>query len=68
MKPFTVLIVLSGDSTVNEETKTLLLERQNEYKMAALRAKKQGDVERAKSYFKTSKVSYYNQEVTTVSL
>ncbi|XP_028284181.1 coiled-coil and C2 domain-containing protein 1B [Parambassis ranga] len=41
--------------TANEETKTLLLERQKEYKMAALRAKKQGDVERAKSYFKTSK-------------
>uniref|UniRef100_A0A3B4YFL0 Coiled-coil and C2 domain-containing protein 1B n=1 Tax=Seriola lalandi dorsalis TaxID=1841481 RepID=A0A3B4YFL0_SERLL len=36
-------------------TKTMLLERQKEYKMAALRAKKQGDVEQAKLYFKTSK-------------
>uniref|UniRef100_A0A3B4Z2T5 Coiled-coil and C2 domain-containing protein 1B n=1 Tax=Seriola lalandi dorsalis TaxID=1841481 RepID=A0A3B4Z2T5_SERLL len=34
---------------------TMLLERQKEYKMAALRAKKQGDVEQAKLYFKTSK-------------
>uniref|UniRef100_A0A3Q4H8U9 Coiled-coil and C2 domain-containing protein 1B n=2 Tax=Neolamprologus brichardi TaxID=32507 RepID=A0A3Q4H8U9_NEOBR len=33
----------------------MLLERQQEYKMAALRAKKQGDVEQAKLYFKTSK-------------
>uniref|UniRef100_A0A8C4IY54 Coiled-coil and C2 domain containing 1B n=1 Tax=Dicentrarchus labrax TaxID=13489 RepID=A0A8C4IY54_DICLA len=39
----------------NEATKTLLLERQKEYKMAALRAKKQGDVEQARLYFKTSK-------------
>ncbi len=35
----------------------MLLERQKEYKMAALRAKKQGDVEQAKIYFMTSKVS-----------
>ncbi|KAM9349300.1 coiled-coil and C2 domain-containing protein 1B [Symphorus nematophorus] len=40
---------------VNEATKTLLLERQKEYKMAALRAKKQGDLEQARHYFKTSK-------------
>ncbi|XP_071348012.1 coiled-coil and C2 domain-containing protein 1B isoform X2 [Trachinotus anak] len=39
----------------NEATKTMLLERQKEYKMAALRAKKQGDVEQAKLYFRTSK-------------
>ncbi|XP_074508082.1 coiled-coil and C2 domain-containing protein 1B isoform X3 [Sebastes fasciatus] len=39
----------------NEATKALLLERQKEYKMAALRAKKQGDVEQARDYFKTSK-------------
>ncbi|XP_065810339.1 coiled-coil and C2 domain-containing protein 1B isoform X2 [Labrus bergylta] len=39
----------------NEETKRMLLERQKEYKMAALRAKKQGDVEQAKLHFKTSK-------------
>ncbi|XP_078120511.1 coiled-coil and C2 domain-containing protein 1B isoform X2 [Sander vitreus] len=40
---------------VNKATKTLLLERQKEYKMAALRAKKQGDAEQATLYFKTSK-------------
>ncbi|TDH05959.1 hypothetical protein EPR50_G00127960 [Perca flavescens] len=40
---------------VNKATKTLLLERQKEYKMAALRAKKQGDAEQATVYFKTSK-------------
>ncbi|XP_060901140.1 coiled-coil and C2 domain-containing protein 1B isoform X3 [Labrus mixtus] len=39
----------------NEETKRMLLERQKEYKMAALRAKKQGDVEQAKLHFRTSK-------------
>ncbi|KAM9845265.1 coiled-coil and C2 domain-containing protein 1B isoform 2-T2 [Aulostomus maculatus] len=39
----------------NDATLTLLLERQREYKMAALRAKKQGDVEHAKQYYKTSK-------------
>ncbi|CAJ1072540.1 coiled-coil and C2 domain-containing protein 1B isoform X1 [Xyrichtys novacula] len=39
----------------NEATKTMLLERQKEYKMAALRAKKQGDVEKAKLHFRTSK-------------
>lgn len=42
--------------TVNEETKTMLAERQIEYKMAALRAKKQGDLERARLYLKISKV------------
>ncbi|XP_040912213.1 coiled-coil and C2 domain-containing protein 1B isoform X2 [Toxotes jaculatrix] len=43
------------EPAANEATKTMLLERQKEYKMAALRAKKQGDVEQAKLYFKTSK-------------
>uniref|UniRef100_A0A669EKJ9 Coiled-coil and C2 domain-containing protein 1B n=1 Tax=Oreochromis niloticus TaxID=8128 RepID=A0A669EKJ9_ORENI len=38
------------------QSPAMLLERQQEYKMAALRAKKQGDVEQAKLYFKTSKV------------
>lgn len=51
-------VFLSGESTVNEAAKTTTLERQREYKMAALRAKKQGDMEQAKLYFKTSKVSY----------
>uniref|UniRef100_A0A7N6B0Y0 Coiled-coil and C2 domain-containing protein 1B n=1 Tax=Anabas testudineus TaxID=64144 RepID=A0A7N6B0Y0_ANATE len=35
---------------------TILLERQKEYRMAALKAKKQGDVEQAKLYIKTSKM------------
>ncbi|XP_015247023.1 PREDICTED: coiled-coil and C2 domain-containing protein 1B [Cyprinodon variegatus] len=39
----------------NEATKLMLLERQKEYKLAALRAKKEGDMEQAKLYFKTSK-------------
>lgn len=41
--------------TPDEATKATLLERQKEYKMAALRAKKQGDVDQARLYFKTSK-------------
>uniref|UniRef100_A0A668A1B8 Coiled-coil and C2 domain containing 1B n=1 Tax=Myripristis murdjan TaxID=586833 RepID=A0A668A1B8_9TELE len=48
-------VVLSGESTVGEATKAMLLERQKEYKMAALKAKKQGDVEQAKLYIRTSK-------------
>lgn len=47
---------LSRESAADEATKTMLLERQREYKMAALRAKKQGDVEQAKLHFRTSKV------------
>uniref|UniRef100_A0A4W6FU94 Coiled-coil and C2 domain-containing protein 1B n=1 Tax=Lates calcarifer TaxID=8187 RepID=A0A4W6FU94_LATCA len=46
---------LSRESAADEATKTMLLERQREYKMAALRAKKQGDVEQAKLHFRTSK-------------
>ncbi|XP_054870313.1 coiled-coil and C2 domain-containing protein 1B isoform X2 [Amphiprion ocellaris] len=45
----------TGQTDANEATKTLLLERQKEYKMAALRAKKEGDVEQAKRHYKTSK-------------
>ncbi|XP_075038193.1 coiled-coil and C2 domain-containing protein 1B [Mixophyes fleayi] len=40
-----------GDS----DSKTLLMTRQREYKMAALRAKQSGDVEKAKEYMKISK-------------
>uniref|UniRef100_A0A8C3GCS8 Coiled-coil and C2 domain-containing protein 1B n=1 Tax=Cyclopterus lumpus TaxID=8103 RepID=A0A8C3GCS8_CYCLU len=47
--------ILTPSTTANELTKTLLLERQKEYKMAALRAKKQGDVEQARLHFMTSK-------------
>nr|XP_020446940.1 coiled-coil and C2 domain-containing protein 1B isoform X3 [Monopterus albus] len=49
-------LLQSSQTDANEETKTMLLERQKEYKMAALRAKKEGDVEQAKLYFKTSKM------------
>ncbi|XP_068455514.1 coiled-coil and C2 domain-containing protein 1B [Clinocottus analis] len=45
----------NSPTDATESTKTLLLERQKEYRMAALRAKKQGDVEQAKLYFMTSK-------------
>ncbi|KAK5919877.1 hypothetical protein CgunFtcFv8_023738 [Champsocephalus gunnari] len=45
----------SSPSDASEATKTLLLERQKEYKMAALRAKKQGDVEQARLHLKTGK-------------
>ncbi|XP_029930380.1 coiled-coil and C2 domain-containing protein 1B [Myripristis murdjan] len=44
-----------NQSHVGEATKAMLLERQKEYKMAALKAKKQGDVEQAKLYIRTSK-------------
>uniref|UniRef100_A0A665XB43 Coiled-coil and C2 domain-containing protein 1B n=1 Tax=Echeneis naucrates TaxID=173247 RepID=A0A665XB43_ECHNA len=53
--PEIVASVMSHEPTASETTKSMLLERQKEYKMAALRAKKQGDVEQAKLYFKTSK-------------
>uniref|UniRef100_A0A673BKQ4 C2 domain-containing protein n=1 Tax=Sphaeramia orbicularis TaxID=375764 RepID=A0A673BKQ4_9TELE len=45
----------SDEYTATNAIKTMLLERQKEYKIAALRAKKQGDVEQAKLYFRTSK-------------
>ena len=48
---------LSHESTANEESKAMLIERQKEYKMAALRAKKEGDLEQARLHFSTSKAS-----------
>lgn len=39
-----------------DEAKMKLLEMQREYKMAALKAKKQGDLEQARLYLRTSKV------------
>lgn len=39
----------------NEAMRTILLERQKEYKMAALRAKRQGDKEKAMQFFRMSK-------------
>uniref|UniRef100_A0A8D3D4S6 Coiled-coil and C2 domain-containing protein 1B n=1 Tax=Scophthalmus maximus TaxID=52904 RepID=A0A8D3D4S6_SCOMX len=53
-------------SAQQEESEAMLLERQREYKMAALRAKKQGDVEQAKLHFKESKVSYTRLETSEV--
>uniref|UniRef100_A0A665XBZ3 Coiled-coil and C2 domain-containing protein 1B n=1 Tax=Echeneis naucrates TaxID=173247 RepID=A0A665XBZ3_ECHNA len=53
--PEIVASVSEEEPTTSSTTKSMLLERQKEYKMAALRAKKQGDVEQAKLYFKTSK-------------
>uniref|UniRef100_A0A671VG28 Coiled-coil and C2 domain containing 1B n=1 Tax=Sparus aurata TaxID=8175 RepID=A0A671VG28_SPAAU len=41
--------------STNEATKAMLIERQKEYKMAALRAKKEGDLEQARLHFRTSK-------------
>ncbi|KAJ8270145.1 hypothetical protein GJAV_G00110860 [Gymnothorax javanicus] len=45
------------DSTASEQqdTKAMLLGRQREYKLAALKAKQQGDLEGAKQFMKTSK-------------
>uniref|UniRef100_A0A4W5JEQ0 DM14 domain-containing protein n=1 Tax=Hucho hucho TaxID=62062 RepID=A0A4W5JEQ0_9TELE len=46
-------------STVGEATKAMLLGRQREYKVAALKAKQQGDMEQVKLYFRTSKVTVF---------
>ncbi|XP_067391638.1 coiled-coil and C2 domain-containing protein 1B isoform X2 [Emydura macquarii macquarii] len=43
------------DNSVNTSTRILLVTRQKEYKLAALKAKQQGDLEKAKEYLKTSK-------------
>ncbi|KAM9323201.1 coiled-coil and C2 domain-containing protein 1B isoform 2-T3 [Pholidichthys leucotaenia] len=47
--------VSQSSHTDAEATKRMLLERQKEFKMAALTAKKQGDLEQAKLYFRTGK-------------
>ncbi|XP_053325415.1 coiled-coil and C2 domain-containing protein 1B [Spea bombifrons] len=44
-----------GSSEDTGDSKTLLLTRQREYKLAALRAKQSGNVEKAKEYMKISK-------------
>uniref|UniRef100_A0AAZ3S673 Coiled-coil and C2 domain-containing protein 1B n=1 Tax=Oncorhynchus tshawytscha TaxID=74940 RepID=A0AAZ3S673_ONCTS len=46
---------ISTLATVSEATKAMLLGRQREYKVAALKAKQQGDMEQVKLYFRTSK-------------
>ncbi|KAM7161822.1 coiled-coil and C2 domain-containing protein 1B [Macrochelys suwanniensis] len=43
------------DDSLNTSTRTLLVTRQKEYKLAALKAKQQGDLEKAKEYMKTGK-------------
>ncbi|XP_068095065.1 coiled-coil and C2 domain-containing protein 1B isoform X1 [Hyperolius riggenbachi] len=45
----------TADTQAQSETKTLLVTRQREYKMAALRAKQNGDVEKAKEYMRIGK-------------
>uniref|UniRef100_A0A671VF35 Coiled-coil and C2 domain-containing protein 1B n=1 Tax=Sparus aurata TaxID=8175 RepID=A0A671VF35_SPAAU len=45
----------SAHPTLSSATKAMLIERQKEYKMAALRAKKEGDLEQARLHFRTSK-------------
>lgn len=42
-------------TSTGEATKAMLLGRQREYKVAALKAKQQGDMEQVKLYFRTSK-------------
>ncbi|XP_038268993.1 coiled-coil and C2 domain-containing protein 1B isoform X1 [Dermochelys coriacea] len=43
------------DDSLNASTRTLLVTRQKEYKLAALKAKQQGDLEKAKEYMKIGK-------------
>lgn len=43
------------DDSLSTSTRTLLVTRQKEYKLAALKAKQQGDLEKAKEYMKTGK-------------
>ncbi|XP_036822763.1 coiled-coil and C2 domain-containing protein 1B isoform X2 [Oncorhynchus mykiss] len=45
----------TGQASTGEATKAMLLGRQREYKVAALKAKQQGDMEQVKLYFRTSK-------------
>uniref|UniRef100_A0A8C3RSR4 Coiled-coil and C2 domain-containing protein 1B n=1 Tax=Chelydra serpentina TaxID=8475 RepID=A0A8C3RSR4_CHESE len=45
----------SQPDSLNTSTRTLLVTRQKEYKLAALKAKQQGDLEKAKEYMKTGK-------------
>ncbi|KAM3915313.1 coiled-coil and C2 domain-containing protein 1B [Leptodactylus fuscus] len=47
--------VSAAASQSQDDTKTLLTTRQREYKMAALRAKQSGDLEKAKEYMKIAK-------------
>ncbi|XP_063794951.1 coiled-coil and C2 domain-containing protein 1B isoform X2 [Pseudophryne corroboree] len=50
-----VSVATGEEQAAPQATKSLLMMRQREYKMAALRAKQCGDVEKAKEYMKISK-------------
>uniref|UniRef100_A0A3Q3RV39 Coiled-coil and C2 domain containing 1B n=1 Tax=Mastacembelus armatus TaxID=205130 RepID=A0A3Q3RV39_9TELE len=54
--PPAVAQTVTPTTQTQPSTKMTVLERQKEYRMAALRAKKEGDVEQAKLYFKSSKM------------
>lgn len=47
----------------NEQQLNYLLERQKEFKTAALQSKKQGDLEGAKNYLRMSKVRKYIESI-----
>lgn len=47
-----------SDSPAGQPNKDVLLERQKEYRMAALKAKQAGDIDQAKMHIKTSKVRH----------
>lgn len=46
------------EPSLGQPTKEMLLERQKEYRMAALRAKQAEDIEQAKLFIKASKVRF----------
>uniref|UniRef100_A0A8K9WQJ2 Coiled-coil and C2 domain-containing protein 1B n=1 Tax=Oncorhynchus mykiss TaxID=8022 RepID=A0A8K9WQJ2_ONCMY len=52
---FLIIFYLLCVCATREATKAMLLGRQREYKVAALKAKQQGDMEQVKLYFRTSK-------------
>lgn len=55
-KRFTGFVFLHADAKVSAPSKDTLLERQKQYRTAALRAKQAGDLEQAKTHMKSSKV------------
>uniref|UniRef100_A0A671RU25 Coiled-coil and C2 domain-containing protein 1B n=1 Tax=Sinocyclocheilus anshuiensis TaxID=1608454 RepID=A0A671RU25_9TELE len=48
-------VVMGPASNTTDESSDVLLERQKEYRMAALKAKQAGDIDQAKMHIKTSK-------------
>lgn len=55
-----ILDLLSYAEPLDTSTRALLVTRQKEYKTAALKAKQQGDLEKAKEYMKIGKVHHSN--------